>query len=180
MQLLDLQVWNCQWGSLKIVPRVDVAVLSPKTSLEPFFLIGGHQAFLFRAFNWFVETHTNGNLSSELNAVVVAIQSLSLCKFRDCSISGLPVFHCLPVQFSSVAQCVWLFVTPWIAARQASLSITISWSSLRLTSIESVMPPSYLILGRPILLLPSIPPSKSLFQWVNSSHEVSKVLELQL
>ena len=71
-------------------------------------------------------------------------------------------------------------VTPWNAARQASLSITNSRSSLRLTSIESVMPSSHLILCRPLLLLPPIPPSISLFQWVNSSHEVAKVLEFQL
>ena len=63
------------------------------------------------------------------------------------------------VQFS----CVRLFVTPWIAARQASLSITNSWSSLRLTPIESVMPSSHLILGRPLLLLPPIPPSIKVF-----------------
>ena len=49
---------------------------------------------------------------------------------------------------------VRLFATPWIAARQASLSITNSWSSLRLTSIESVMPYSHLMLCRPLLLLP--------------------------
>ena len=56
------------------------------------------------------------------------------------------------VQFSSVQSlsCVWLFATPWIAARQASLSITSSWSSLKLTSIESVMPSSHLILDRPL------------------------------
>ena len=50
------------------------------------------------------------------------------------------------IQFSSVQSlsCVWLFVTPWIAARQASLSITNSWSSLRLMSIELVMPSSHL------------------------------------
>ena len=54
---------------------------------------------------------------------------------------------------------VRLFVTPWIAACQASLSITNSWSSLKLTSIESVMPSSHLILCRPLLLLPPIPPS---------------------
>ena len=54
---------------------------------------------------------------------------------------------------------VWLFATPWIAARQASLSITNSWNSLRLTSIESVMPSSHLILCHPLLLLPPIPPS---------------------
>ena len=71
-------------------------------------------------------------------------------------------------------------VTPWIAARQASLSITNSRSSLRLTSIESVIPSSHLILCHSLLLLPSIPPSISLFQWVSSLHEVAKVLEFQL
>ena len=54
---------------------------------------------------------------------------------------------------------VRLFATPWIAARQASLSITNSRSSLRLMSIESVMPSSHLILSRPPLLLTPIPPS---------------------
>ena len=68
-------------------------------------------------------------------------------------------------QFSSVQSLsrVRLFVTPWIAARQASLSITNSWTSLRLTSIESVMPSSHLILCRPLLLLPPIPPSIRVF-----------------
>ena len=56
-----------------------------------------------------------------------------------------------------------LFATPWIPARQASLSITNSRSSLRLTSIESVMPSSHLILCRPLLLLPSIFPSIRVF-----------------
>ena len=55
------------------------------------------------------------------------------------------------------------FVTPWIAACQASLSITNSRSSLKLTSIESVMPSSHLILGRPLLLRPPIPPSIRVF-----------------
>ena len=54
-------------------------------------------------------------------------------------------------------------VTPWIAARQASLSITNSWSSLKLMSIESVMPSSHLILCRPLLLLLPIPPSIRVF-----------------
>ena len=68
------------------------------------------------------------------------------------------------VQFSSVQSLsrVRHFVTPWIAARQASLSITIFRSSLRLTSIESVMPSSHLILCHP-LLLPPIPPSIRVF-----------------
>ena len=58
---------------------------------------------------------------------------------------------------------VRLFATPWITAHQASLSITLSRSSLRLTSIESMMPSSHLILSRPLLLLPPIPPSIRLF-----------------
>ena len=58
---------------------------------------------------------------------------------------------------------VRLFATPWIAARQASLSITNSRSSLRLTSIKSVMPSSHLILCRPLFLLPPIPPSIRVF-----------------
>ena len=58
---------------------------------------------------------------------------------------------------------VWLFATPWIAAHQASLSITNSWRSLRLTSIESELPSSHLILCRPLLLLPPIPPSIRVF-----------------
>ena len=69
------------------------------------------------------------------------------------------------IQFSSVQSLshVRLFVTPRIPARQASLSITNSRSSLRLTSIESVMPSSHLILCRPLLLLPPILPSIRVF-----------------
>ena len=71
----------------------------------------------------------------------------------------------IKIQFSSVQllSCVQLFVTPWIAARQASLSITNSWNSLKLTSIESVMPSSHLILCHPLHLLPPIPPSIRVF-----------------
>ena len=69
------------------------------------------------------------------------------------------------VQFSSVQSlsCVRLFATPWTAACQASLSITNSRSSLKLMSIESVMPSSHLILCHPLLLLPPIPPSIKVF-----------------
>ena len=74
--------------------------------------------------------------------------------------------------FSSVQSLshVWLFVTPWIAACQASLSITNSQSSLRLTSIESVMPSSHLLLCRPLLLLPPIPPSIRVFSNKSTLH----------
>ena len=58
---------------------------------------------------------------------------------------------------------VQLFVTPWTAAFQASLSFTTSWSMLRLMSIESVMPSDYLILCHPLLPLPSIFPSTRVF-----------------
>ena len=125
----------------------------------------------------------------------VAKLCLTLCDPMNCSMPGSSVLFYLlefaqihvhwvgddiqpshplsSVQFSRVP----LFVTPWVAARQASLSITISQSSLRLTSIKSS---SHLILSHPLLLLPPIPPSISLFQWVNSSHEVAKVLDFQL
>ena len=78
-------------------------------------------------------------------------------------------YHCkwieIEFRFSSVQSLsrVRLFATPWITARQASLSITSSRSSLRLTSIESVMPSSHLILGHTLLLLPPIPPSIRVF-----------------
>ena len=65
---------------------------------------------------------------------------------------------------------VRLFVTPWIAARQASLSVTNSQSSLKLMSIESVMPSSHLILCRPLLLLPLIPPSIRVFSNESTLH----------
>ena len=65
---------------------------------------------------------------------------------------------------------VRLFATPWIAAHQTSLSITNSRSSLRLTSIESVMPSRHLILCRPLLLLPSIFPSIRVFSNESALH----------
>ena len=69
------------------------------------------------------------------------------------------------VQFSSVQShsCVWLFVTPRIAARQASLSITNSWNLTKLMSIESVMTSNHLLLCHPLLLLPPLPPSIRVF-----------------
>ena len=78
------------------------------------------------------------------------------------SIIGSKLFN---VQFSSVQLLsrVRLFATPWIAACQASLSITNSWSLLKPMSIESVMPSNHLILCRPLLLLPPIPLSIRVF-----------------
>ena len=106
-----------------------------------------------------------------------------------------PLF--LTLQISSIQQPshvavqllshVQLFSISWTAACQASLSFTISWSLLKLTPIESVMPSNHLVLCRPLLFLPSLFPCYSkyfnisqhqgLFQWVSSSHQVAKVLE---
>ena len=91
----------------------------------------------------------------------------------------------------------WLFATPWTAARLASLSITNSWSLLRLMSIESVMPSNHLILCRPLLLPPSFFPSIKVFsselilhiRWpkywsfsfsINSSNEYSGVISFRM
>ena len=79
---------------------------------------------------------------------------------------------------------VRLFVTPWTAVQQASLSITNTWGLLKLTSIESVMPSNHLLLCWPMLA--TFPPAfnlsqhQGLFQGVNSLHQVAKVLEFQL
>ena len=86
------------------------------------------------------------------------VRGFFTCKVRNDSNNYLTV---LLRGFSSVQSlsCVWLFVTPWTAALQASLYITNSWSFLRLMSIELVMPSNHLILCHPLLLLPSIFPS---------------------
>ena len=73
-------------------------------------------------------------------------------------------------QFSSVAQSCPTLCDPMIAARQASLSITNSWSSLRLRSIKSVMPSSHLILCCPLFLLPPISPSIRVFSNESTLH----------
>ena len=76
----------------------------------------------------------------------------------------LTVSMCLSsIEFSSVAQCVWLFAASWTTARQVSLSITNSQSLLKLISIESVMPSNHLILCHPLLLSPSVFPSIRVF-----------------
>ena len=79
---------------------------------------------------------------------------------------------CFYMRISSVQSLshLRLFATPWIAAHQASLSITNSQSSLKLVSIESVMPSSHLILCRPLLLLHPIPPSIRVFSNESTLH----------
>ena len=83
-----------------------------------------------------------------------------------------PFYFSFQFQFNSVQLLgrVWLFVTPWTTARQASLSITNSRNLPKLVSIESVMPSNYLILCRPLLLLPSIFPSMRVFSNESALH----------
>ena len=98
---------------------------------------------------------------------LVAQSCLILCDPKNCSLPGSSVHGVSPGknQFSSVQSLshTWLFVTPWTAARQASLSFTNSRNLLKLTSIESVMPCNHLILCHPLLLPPSIFPSIRVF-----------------
>jgi len=93
------------------------------------------------------------------------IKGIKFWKVTSLSLGGDRGKCKMVYQFSSVQSLsrVRLFATPWIAARQASLSITNSQSSLRLTSIKSVMPSSHLILCHPLLLLPPILPSIRVF-----------------
>ena len=127
---------------------------------------------------------------------VQLLSRLTLCDPMDYSMPGFPVLHPLPklVQthvlwvsdaiqpshvyiyiwyiFSSVQLLsrVWLFVTPWTAACQASLSITNSWSLPKPMSIESTMPSNHLILRHPLLLQPSIFPSIRVFSNESALH----------
>ena len=88
-------------------------------------------------------------------------QSLSCPKFQFPYLS--PFAPTALVVLVEALGCVWLFVTPWTAARQASLSSTVSWGLLKIMSIESVMPANHLIFCCPLLLLSSILPSIRVF-----------------
>ena len=104
--------------------------------------------------NTHIDTHKHTRTHAHAHALVIIVQLLS---------------------------CIRLFVTPWTAARQAPLSFTISWNLLRLMSTESVMPsiqPSHPLLSPSPAFNPS--QHQSLFQWVDSLHQVAKVFELQL
>ena len=95
-------------------------------------------------------------LLSVLGAMLVGYVYLSICIKKKPRLQ----FISIVVQLHSRGQ---LLVTPWTAARLGSLSFTISWSLLKLVSMESVMPSNHLILCRPLLPLPSIFPSIRVF-----------------
>ena len=114
---------------------------------------------MFHRWDWYRE-----NFAAEQKIRCVTMSRLVWLE-RESYIRGIVGKKAGKVQFSSVQllSCVRLSVTPWIAAHQASLPITISRSSLKLTSIELVMPSSHLILCCPLFLLLPIPPSIRVF-----------------
>ena len=119
------------------------------------FLSFSHASFLNGAFSsprWNYHNPYFTSPNSKSSFVIIA-------DFRDTR------NHCILYLFSSVQSLcrVQLFATPWTAARQASLSITNSWSLLKLMSIESVMPANHFIVCCPLLLLPSVFPSIRVF-----------------
>ena len=106
-----------------------------------------------------------------ITVILIFIQDLQTIQMYIIAIMGanLNFIHIIlkinKSQFSSVQSfsCVWLFESPWNTVHQASLSVTNSWSLLKLMSTESVMPSNHLILYRPPLLPPSIFPSIRVF-----------------
>ena len=114
-----------------------------------------------------------------INCILLFFRDLKNVNLNVCLFSGIVN------QSVQSLSCVWLFVTSWTAAHQASLFISNSWSLLRLMSIEWVMTSNHLILCCPPLLLPSIFSSVRVFsnefQWVSVLRiRWPKVLELQL
>ena len=99
------------------------------------------------------------SLGTEANAIGT-LQMFACLKFNFC-------FFVVAVQS---LRHVWLFVTPCTAARQASLSFTISWSFLKFMSLELVMPSNHLILCCPLLLPPSVFPSIRVFSSESALH----------
>ena len=117
-----------------------------------------HAVFQGRTLEWVAISSAGGSSWPRDQAQVSCVSCVGGRIFTEPP--GKPI-HCFRSDQS--LSRVRLFATPWIAARQASLSITNSRSSLRLTSIESVMLSSHLILCRPLLLLPPIRPSIRVF-----------------
>ena len=99
--------------------------------------------------------------------IYITWERMCACRIFKSRITFWKSSMCYSVQSLSHVQ---LFETQWIAAHQSSLSISISWSSLKLISIKLVMQSSHLILCRPLLLLPPIPPSIRVFSNESTLH----------
>ena len=101
----------------------------------------------------------------ELKSLLIKVKEESEKVGLNLNIQKTKIMASGPISSVQSLSHVWLFGTPWTAARQASLSITNSWSSPKLMSIELVMPSNHLILCRPLLLLPSIFPCIRVFSY---------------
>ena len=110
---------------------------------------------------------------------IIIISFFVIRMFKIWSLSKFDIYNIVAVVVQTLSH-VHLFVTPLTAAHQLSLSITIFLSLLKLMSIESMMPSIHLILSSPFPLALDLSQHQGLFQWVNSSHQVAKILELQL
>ena len=142
---LDFLLWT--WNA-----RVELAANDPRREGQ------SHPGAFCVHYNCWHHPKLNNNMAGhQRDDLFKILQNLTKSLGMSCTQSSF--------QFSSVQSLnrVWLFETPWIAARQASLSITSSQSSLILRSVESVMPSSHLILCHPLFLLPPIPPSIRVF-----------------
>ena len=133
-------------------PREDLSRSVERSSL------GGSQ---YHVSHWVLHYRLSWTVSCCLSTALAQWYWLLKSNFETI----IPFFSSVQFSCSVVSDSA----TPWITARQASLSSTISWSSLRLMSIESVMPSSHLILCRP-LLLPPIPPSIRVFSNESTLH----------
>ena len=157
---LALQPQACLWGSALPLPRKPASL-----DLGP-----GNRK------------HLNGAISG------LSVKSFPRFQYHHALCSQMleiPFGECLcPEQFCSVQSLtrVQLFVTPWTAARQASLSLTNSWSLLKLMSFELMMPSNHPTFCHPLLLLPSIFPSIRVFsnESLSPLHQVAKILAFQL
>ena len=110
---------------------------------------------------------------------IIIISFFVIRMFKIWSLSKFDIYNIVAVVVQTLSH-VHLFVTPLTAAHQLSLSITIFLSLLKLMSIESMMPSIHLILSSPSPLALDLSQHQGLFQWVNSLHQVAKILELQL
>ena len=118
---------------------------------------------MFASFSWFLPLRTKYKDSLSLFNSWMGLAVWVAFKIPNSHASICRGLALSSVQLVQLLSCVWLFVTPWTAARQASLSITNSQSLLKLMSIESVMPSNHLILCCPLPLLLSIFPRIKVF-----------------
>ena len=175
----SFRIWNSSAG-ISSSPLALFIVMLPKSHLTSHFRMSGSgwvttPLWLSRSLTPFLY-HSSVHFYHLFLISSASIRSLSFLSFIGTIFAWN--FSLVAVQ---LLHHVRLLATQWIAARQASLSITISLSLLKLMSIELVMPSNHLTLCFPVLLLPSVFPSIRVFsQWAGCSHQADKVLELQL